>query len=88
MTAKKATLVGNFHRSIAATAVGSLGCALTRRGQDEREQPRALLAAFRAGVTLPKRSDRSTATLACRWLTKHIVSDYLRDRGYLPKAAA
>src|SRR5829696_5562096 len=48
---------------IAATAVGSLGCALTRLGQDEREQPRALLAAFRAGATLSKRSDRSTATL-------------------------
>jgi hypothetical protein len=27
-------------------AVGSLGCALTRLGQDGREQPRALLAAF------------------------------------------
>src|SRR4051812_20856354 len=28
-----------------AAVVGSLGCALTRSGQDEREQPRALLAA-------------------------------------------
>src|SRR3954451_8116708 len=33
---------GNSHPSIEATAVGSLGCALTRLGQDEREQPRAL----------------------------------------------
>jgi hypothetical protein len=30
--------------SITAAVVGSLGCALTRLGQDEREQPRALLA--------------------------------------------
>ena len=38
--------------SIGAAAVGSLGCALTRLGQDEREQPRALLAVFRVGVSL------------------------------------
>src|SRR5829696_3032438 len=36
--------VGNFYRRIAAAAVGSLGCALTRLGQDERVQPRALRA--------------------------------------------
>ena len=30
---------------IGTAVVGSLGCALTRLGQDEREQPRALLAA-------------------------------------------
>ena len=36
-----------------AVVVGSLGCALTRLGQDEREQPRALLAAspsHRSGI--------------------------------------
>jgi hypothetical protein len=44
-----------------------IGCALTRRGQDEREQPCNPLAAFRASATLSKRSDRSTATLACVW---------------------
>ena len=43
-----------------------IGCALTRLGQDEREQPRVLLAAFRVSAILSKRSDRSTATLACR----------------------
>src|SRR5687767_14408239 len=61
MTAKKATLVGNFHHRIGAAVVGSLGCALTRRGQDEREQPRALLAVSTA--ILSERPDRSTATL-------------------------
>ena len=44
-TVTKTPLVGNFHRSIATAAVGSLGCALTRLGQDERVQPRVLLAA-------------------------------------------
>ena len=43
-----------------------VGCALTRLGQDEREQPRVLLAAFRVSAILSKRSDRSTATLAYR----------------------
>ena len=47
-TGTKTTPAGNFHRSIGAAAVGSLGCALTRLGQDEREQPRALLAASTA----------------------------------------
>src|SRR4051812_4008534 len=37
------TALSNFHRRIGAAAVGSLGCALARLGQDEREQPRALL---------------------------------------------
>src|SRR4051812_15836330 len=63
MTATKTTPVDNFHRRLVTTAVGIRGCALTRLGQDEREQPRALLAAFRASATLSKRSDRSTATL-------------------------
>src|SRR5689334_8795523 len=36
------------HHRISKAAVGSLGCALTRLGQDEREQPRALRAASRA----------------------------------------
>jgi hypothetical protein len=44
-----------------------IGCALTRRGQVEREQPCNPLAAFRVSATLSKRSDRSTATLACVW---------------------
>src|SRR3954470_11831289 len=35
---------GNSHPSIEAAAVGSLCCALARLGQDERDQPRALLA--------------------------------------------
>ena len=43
-----------------------IGCALTRRGQDEREQLRVLLAAFRVSAILSNRSDRSTATLAYR----------------------
>jgi hypothetical protein len=56
------------HRAAELQAEAELiGCALTRRGQDEREQPRVLLAAFRVSATLSKRSDRSTATLACVW---------------------
>jgi hypothetical protein len=56
------------HRAAELQAEAELiGCALTRRGQDEREQPCNPLAAFRASATLSKRSDRSTATLACVW---------------------
>jgi len=47
-------------------AAEPIGCALTRQGQDERDQPHVLLAAFRVSALLSKRSDRSTATFAYR----------------------
>src|SRR5215204_6295442 len=42
-----------FRRRITAAAVGSLDCALTRLGQDERVQPRALLVAAGPGSGWP-----------------------------------
>src|SRR5829696_8531129 len=70
-----------FRRRITAAAVGSLDCALTRLGQDERVQPCALLVVSTA--ILSKRPDRSTATLPARWCVTPPVEQPSGGRGWL-----
>src|SRR3712207_4604042 len=54
--------------SIRTAAVGSLDCALTRLGQDEREQPRALLAAPGCCTPLPCVRELRRKRLLCAML--------------------
>ena len=63
---------------VEATAVGSLGCAPTRLGQDEREQPRVLLAALRASTTVISRPSLSKPRTTATSLQKAVLNQASR----------